>query len=100
MDDSLTIKMQCSVSCKELLWRSRYVVSIYTALCTQEFFRLGILAWLEFVYGVFITIWIVVWSIATVILGVIVENLPSLVIIGVTGFGVLNVIEIIVKLIT
>jgi hypothetical protein len=38
-----------------------------------------------------------VWSIATVILGVIVENLPSLVIIGVTGFGVLSVIEIIAR---
>ena len=89
--------MQCSVSCKELVWRSRYVVSIYTALCTQEFFRLGTLAWLDFVCGVCLTIWIVVWSIATVILGVIVENLPSLVIIGVTGFGVLSVIEIIAR---
>tara|TARA_B110000902_G_scaffold197419_1_gene223988 strand:- start:2104 stop:2382 length:279 start_codon:yes stop_codon:yes gene_type:complete len=92
--------MQCSVSCKELIWRWRYIVSIYIALCTQEFFRLGILAWLEFVYGVFITIWIVAWGVTTVLAGAVVGNLPSLVIVGVTGFGVLSVIETMVKLIT
>ena len=44
--------MRCSVTCSEVVWRFRHAIAALLALCTQEFFRLGLLAYLEGVCNV------------------------------------------------
>jgi len=78
---------------REMVWRYRYVVAVYAALCTQSFFRLGILAWLEFVYGVVSTFCWVGQIVGVTLVMAVLENLDQLVVMGATGYGVLYMIN-------
>lgn len=85
--------VMCSVTFREVMWRYRYAVAVYAALCTQSFFRLGILAWFEFVYGVVSTFCWVGQMVGTTLVMAMLENLDELVVMGATGYGVLYTIN-------
>jgi hypothetical protein len=86
-------KMRCSVSFSEIVRTYRYAIAAFLALCTQEFFRLGVMAYLEGVYNVlFVVAWVVGMGV-TVVTELIVVNLSAIVMMGVTGAVVLRIIE-------
>ena len=86
-------KMRCSVSFSEVVWVYRYVIATFFALCTLEFFRLGVMAYLE---GVYNTLFAVVWvcgMFITMVTELIMANLATIVTMGATGVTVLKIIE-------
>ena len=75
------------------VWRFRHAIAVFLALCTQEFFRLGVLAYLEGVYNVLTVIIWVCGMFITVMTELVVVNLWAAVTMGVTGTIVLKLIE-------
>jgi len=77
----------------QLVFHCRYFIAAFVALCTQDFFRLGVLAWLEGVYRTISTfLWVIAIIFKTLIL-VQLENLTSMLTMGITGYIVIRLIS-------
>lgn len=77
----------------QLVFHCRYLIATFVALCTQDFFRLGVLAWLEGVYRTVSTLlWVIAIILKTLVL-VQLENLTSIFTIGITGYIVVRLIS-------